>query len=430
MTHRTPTAALFGAAAAVAAVLLAVLPASPAAAGPQQDKARVDAQLAQTKVALDGATAQVAQALADLATANAQLPVAQQAAAQARGVEAAAQVQYTVATQLATQARDAATRARAKYATAEQTVSRARGELDAFAASAYRQGATVPLASVLEVSNPGQLVNQMGLLEQVGRHNAALVDTFTRARLAAADAKVKANLAAVRADQAQAAAQAAYAQSQAAAKAAEQQAQRVVALVAMRQRAASIAEANRSATLARYADLQAQSQAIEAQLAAIAEAARAAAARAAAERAAQNSGGSAAPATSSGLFIWPVSGFYISDGFGMRFDPYYKVWQLHAGVDLAVGSGTPIHAAAAGTVTYAGWAGGYGNYTCINHGLYNGRGLATCYAHQSAIYVSPGQWVAQGTVIGAVGSTGASTGPHLHFEVRVDGAPTNPLGWL
>ena len=125
----------------------------------------------------------------------------------------------------------------------------------------------------------------------------------------------------------------------------------------------------------------------------------------------------------------PVVGWKSSD-FGWRYDPFYQRWQLHAGVDFAAAGGTPIWAAASGQVIQAGWDGGYGNYTCIYHGTYGGQGFATCYAHQSAILVSVGQRVSQGQVIGRVGTTGASTGDHLHFEVRLDGAPVNPLPWL
>ncbi|NUT07394.1 MAG: M23 family metallopeptidase [Hamadaea sp.] len=114
----------------------------------------------------------------------------------------------------------------------------------------------------------------------------------------------------------------------------------------------------------------------------------------------------------------------------MRYDPYYHVWQLHAGVDLAADGGTPIYAAADGVVSYAGWAGGYGNYTCVRHGRSGGKTMSTCYGHQSRILVSDGQRVRQGQLIGRVGTTGASTGNHLHFEVRLDGRPVNPLPYL
>jgi murein DD-endopeptidase MepM/ murein hydrolase activator NlpD len=122
--------------------------------------------------------------------------------------------------------------------------------------------------------------------------------------------------------------------------------------------------------------------------------------------------------SASGL-IWPVSGPVVSP-FG------YRWGRLHAGIDIAVAYGTPIHAAAAGTVVLAGWVSGYGNYTCIDHG----GGMATCYAHQSSYAVSQGASVAQGQVIGYVGCTGHCFGPHLHFEVRINGTPVDPLGYL
>jgi murein DD-endopeptidase MepM/ murein hydrolase activator NlpD len=122
--------------------------------------------------------------------------------------------------------------------------------------------------------------------------------------------------------------------------------------------------------------------------------------------------------SSSGL-IWPVQG-PITSGFGMRWG------RMHEGVDIGAPSGTPIHAAAAGTVIYAGWMSGYGNLTVIDHG----RGLATAYAHQSALAAGNGTSVSQGQVIGYVGCTGHCFGPHLHFEVRVNGSPVDPLGYL
>jgi murein DD-endopeptidase MepM/ murein hydrolase activator NlpD len=117
--------------------------------------------------------------------------------------------------------------------------------------------------------------------------------------------------------------------------------------------------------------------------------------------------------------IWPVSG-PVTSPFG------YRWGRLHAGIDIAVPVGTPIHAAASGTVVLAGWVDGYGNYTCIDHG----GGLATCYAHQSSLAASVGAHVTQGQVIGYSGNTGHSTGPHLHFEVRINGTPVDPLGYL
>ncbi len=127
----------------------------------------------------------------------------------------------------------------------------------------------------------------------------------------------------------------------------------------------------------------------------------------------------------SGL-IWPVDGPVVS-GFGPRH--INGSYEFHPGIDIAVPSGTPIRAAAAGTVIFTepeSSSGGYGNYTCIDHG----GGLSTCYAHQESFAVSAGQRVAQGQVIGYSDCTGYCLGPHVHFEVRINGEVTDPMGYL
>ena len=131
------------------------------------------------------------------------------------------------------------------------------------------------------------------------------------------------------------------------------------------------------------------------------------------------SGSSTGSGVSSSGLIWPVQG-PITSPFGMRWG------RMHEGIDIGVPYGTPIHAAAAGTVIYAGWMSGYGNLTVIDHG----HGLATAYGHQSALAAGNGATVSQGQVIGYVGCTGHCFGPHLHFEVRVNGTPVDPLGYL
>jgi murein DD-endopeptidase MepM/ murein hydrolase activator NlpD len=121
----------------------------------------------------------------------------------------------------------------------------------------------------------------------------------------------------------------------------------------------------------------------------------------------------------SGQFIWPVSG-PVTSPFGFRWG------RMHEGIDIAVPEGTPIRAAADGVTAIAAYTGGYGNYTCINHG----GGLSTCYGHQSGYSTSVGESVSQGEVIGFSGNTGSSTGPHVHFEVRVNGTAVDPMGYL
>ena len=170
--------------------------------------------------------------------------------------------------------------------------------------------------------------------------------------------------------------------------------------------ALSVAKAQEQAALAESAAIQAASQQLAARI------------RAASTPASPSSASAPATPSAAGL-IWPVSG-PITSPFGPRWGGF------HPGIDIGVPEGTPIHAAAAGTVIYCGWESGYGNLVVIDHH----DGLATAYAHQSKIGVSCGANVAQGDVIGYTGCTGFCTGPHLHFEVRVDGTPVDPLGYL
>jgi murein DD-endopeptidase MepM/ murein hydrolase activator NlpD len=121
----------------------------------------------------------------------------------------------------------------------------------------------------------------------------------------------------------------------------------------------------------------------------------------------------------------PIGGPVVS-GFGMRTNPIGGGTGFHAGLDMSASSGTPIRSCRSGTVMIAGWQGGYGNTVVIDHG----GGMATLYAHQSSIAVSVGEKVLAGEIIGYVGSTGNSTGPHLHFEVRISGNPVNPVPYI
>jgi murein DD-endopeptidase MepM/ murein hydrolase activator NlpD len=156
------------------------------------------------------------------------------------------------------------------------------------------------------------------------------------------------------------------------------------------------------------------------QLVAELEAEKAAAAAAAAAAANANVSSSA---NASGSFMWPVASYvYVSSRFGLRIHPITGVQKTHTGMDIASNQGTAVYASDGGTVTLAGWNGGYGNCIMIDHG----NGYVTLYGHLSAINVSQGQTVSQGETIGLVGSTGNSTGPHLHFEVLQNGTRIDP----
>lgn len=178
-------------------------------------------------------------------------------------------------------------------------------------------------------------------------------------------------------------------------------------------------EKERSATQAKFDSLTQESANIGSQIAAL---------QAAAES--SNSGGSSGGGgggytVGSGVLVWPASG-PITSPFGPREHPVFGSASFHTGIDIGASYGSPIVAADSGTVIMAGWYGGYGQCVVINHG----GGIATLYAHASSINVSTGQSVSQGETIAYVGSTGWSTGPHLHFEVQVNGNAVNPMGYL
>ena len=183
------------------------------------------------------------------------------------------------------------------------------------------------------------------------------------------------------------------------------------------------AQNDKATAEAAYAELQASSQQIANMLRA----------RAAARSGGSSSGSGASggvvddyqPVKGSGVFIWPVNGV-ITSPFGYRNHPIFGRTILHSGIDIGVDEGTPVHAADGGVVVEADWIGGYGNAVIIDHG----NGLSTLYGHNSSLAVSAGQTVSQGQVIAYAGSTGNSTGPHVHFEVRANGDPVDPNGYL
>ena len=152
---------------------------------------------------------------------------------------------------------------------------------------------------------------------------------------------------------------------------------------------------------------------------------RAAERAAAAAAASQGGGGGATWVQGTGQLSAPVNA-PITSNFGWRIHPIYGTRRLHAGTDFGVDEGTPVHAADGGVVVEAGWVSGYGYTVIIDHG----NGMSTLYAHNSDVAVSPGQTVSKGQVVSYSGNTGGSTGPHLHFEVRINGEPTDPMGYL
>jgi murein DD-endopeptidase MepM/ murein hydrolase activator NlpD len=253
-------------------------------------------------------------------------------------------------------------------------------------------------------------MDRLSLVDQLMRAQQEDIDTLMAARRTARSAQDRAGLAKRIAEEAEAEAKNKLTAAKQAQAAAVRAKEALAQLTASRMRALRVADAQRSAVLARYEAAKASERRIQAAL----------------------QGWSAKSGEgrySGGKLLMPVNGWKSSD-YGQRYDPYYRVWQLHAGTDFAAGGGSPIRAAAYGKVIRAGWNGGYGRFTCLSHGKISGVGFQTCYAHQSAILVRVGEYVRRGEMIGRVGSTGASTGAHLHFETRFNGSPRNPLNYL
>ncbi len=393
----------------------AMLPAGASAAwaDPHEDKARVDRELAEAQASLEGATDRAKQAGAELAAANAALPGAEAALADANGKVIGTEAAARQADRDANTAKAVEGQKIAEFNRSRDAVDQGRTEVATFVNAAYRGGGLMELNALLNAQNPSEVAQRLGYLDQVSAHQERVLERLTVARMAAKQANDAAQLARKRAEDAAAAARKARADAIAARNNAAAAADRVRALVQQRTQASAVAQSERAASLALYEELKAESARIEAEL------------RAAAGR----GGGVINPPGNGAVLAMPVRGFK-SSNFGNRFHPIYNEWRFHSGVDFAAAGGTPIVASADGRVVRAGWNGGYGQYTCIHHGTYQGKGLGTCYAHQSQIVVGTGQQVRRGQMIGRVGTTGSSTGNHLHFEVRQNGTPVQPLNWL
>lgn len=209
---------------------------------------------------------------------------------------------------------------------------------------------------------------------------------------------------------------------------AEKTQKEIAAKKAEQQKVLDAAKSNKAAAAQMEQDLNAQLASVRnliQQRLAAAEAARQAAQQAAES---DNGGGGGSDdnyVQGTGAMSWPCRG-PITSPFGYRTHPIFGTTIFHAGIDIGVDYGTPIHAADSGVVVYSGWISGYGNAVIIDHG----GGVSTLYGHNQSLAVSEGQSVSKGSVVAYAGSTGNSTGPHCHFEVDVNGSPVNPMGYL
>lgn len=295
---------------------------------------------------------------------------------------------------------------RARLAQAERDLATAQDSLDRRAVNMYKSGGVTYLEVLLDTTRLSDLITRLDFLSFIVQQDARILREVKDLR-----AEVDAQRLDLEAQEAAAA--------QTERRQAEQTA-RLESLVSEQESKLSQVEEARGAKRAVVAKAETDMAAWEKQ-----EAALEAESESLAAEIRSLSEGSGGAVTGTGQFVRPVDG-RVSSAFGWRIHPIFKVKKMHTGVDMSASMGTPIRAADSGTVIQAGWRGGYGQTVVISHG----GGLATLYAHQSQILVSVGDAVARGDTIGKVGSTGYSTGPHLHFEVRVNGSPVDPMGYL
>ena len=388
----------------LAAVLL--VHAGPAAGDPGADKARVDGRIGELQGQASEQSQRAGVLTEELSAVAGRVRVLQ------AGVEAQQSRLAALEGTLAT--------ARARLSTLDRTIieqtsrlERLRGEyrialarLERRVRELYMTDSPDVLSFVLGTTSFTDILDNLELLGRIGRQDERIAANVKTARDGVADARRRTSVARV---------EAARVESAAAAATAEQRS--VVSQLVASRDALVAARREKSTTLASIQEdresVLAEIHALEQQSAELADRIRQA------QQQGSTSAPSVVPPSGSGLLGWPVSG-PVTSGFGPRWG------RMHEGIDIAVPVGTPVRAAAAGTVIHADWLGGYGNLVVVDHG----GGLSTAYAHNSSFASSVGQAVAAGQVVAYSGNTGNSSGPHVHFEVRVNGSAVDPLGYL
>ncbi len=425
-----------GAVAALACVVVTVTaaaPSAPAATDPGDRKKTVDRKIDELKDHLDDTSAALSKAYTSLKATQDKLPAARSALEKARAAADAADRAEAEATQQLEVARANETKAQGDLKKATAEVAAGRKRLAQFAAQIYQQQGFGQLDVALSSTEPQDFADRLAMVDTV-----LDVQNRTMERLSTEQAGLTAledHLSALRADsdRKQKAAAAALQRAQEARQAAVQAQADLEALAATQTKAAQGYEDQLAADKKQLASMQAEASRLRKILAARAAAARAKAAAEAKKNAGKGGssggGGGGGSSTGSGVLSRPVRSGWVSSEYGMRFHPIYHYWKLHSGRDYAANCGTPVYAAAGGTVISAGWGGGYGNRVVIDHGLERGVGLASTYNHLSRITVGGGS-VSRGQLVGYVGTTGTSTGCHLHFETLENGSFANPRKWL
>ena len=389
---------------ALLGLVLALVAAAPAAADdPVEQKASVDARIASLQAEIAASKANEGVLTSQLSVVADELQSAQDAVSSAEASVSNLEAQLSSA-----QAR--LDRLAALLHAQTQRLQRLRSEydkaiaiLDARVRAAYIDEPPDMLAFLVSASSFDEVIDNVELLTRIGRQDQRIARQVATAKARTAAER----RATIETKRLQADTVSAIAERTEEARAARDR------LAAERDRLTTVRSLKQSAlgdTRESRAEFVQEAESLAAQSAALAATIRGAQQQAV-------STGSGLP--SSAGFIWPCDGV-VTSGFGMRWG------RMHEGIDIGCAYGAPNRAAAAGTVIYAGWMSGYGNLVVIDHG----NGLSTAYAHASSLAVSVGQSVAQGQTVSYVGSTGHSTGPHLHFEVRVNGVAVDPLQYL
>ncbi len=396
---RAPSSRVLSALVSVVLVLTAV-------SGPARADDSLDQKVAAAFDALAKASAAAAQAAKDLQAAQSKLPAARKALEEANAAEAKARSEYKTAQANADIAKAAYTAALARLASKQAEIGILQKKVDQFARTIYQQGQTTQLGIILNSTSPTDLTLRLEAIRAISQANAQDLAELEEAKIQLAIEADDAEQKRIEADRLEALAADALAVADAAADKAAKAKAEVDELIRQEAAALAAAEADRQRVKRQYDELRAEQLRVSG----------------VSKKVSKGSGDPQA----TGPLSWPLPGRSAGGGVGPRIHPVYKYQSCHTGVDVSAPSGTPIQASGSGVVITARWSNAYGNMLMIDHG----GGLVTMYAHLSSFAVGNGAGVGNGQVIGYVGSTGWSTGPHLHFEVHVNGVPHNPMGWF
>ena len=392
--------------AALIAMLIGVLAMPANAVSPMANNSNLKNKIKAAGEDLDNANAKVAKAMKDYRQAAVNLPAAEAALSRAKSALRRAEAADSDAKVELQKVVRKSTVAETELGETQSELTDQQVEVGLLIRSMYRQGPMSELAVVLGADDPADFTQRLASVSSWTRNKEALIDSLLKTRedldqqakrLAALEEKKKAR---------KAEAQARVLDAETAAKQAWKAQDKVNRIVAKKAAAMKEAMKYRDAVKKRYDYLKREQERLR--------------------KLAEDANEAGKDLVGKNDLLWPVTGARVTSYTGWRTHPVYGYRSCHTGIDLGAPSGTPIKASEDGVVATVGNGGPYGRYTLISHG----EGLTTFYAHQLTQSVRDGERVKRGEVIGKVGSTGWSTGPHLHYEVRLNGTPYNPLGWF